>query len=323
MKLLVTGGSGFIGTHLIDTLLERHIDFANLDIKTPPKPLHRSHWQKCDILDFDLTMSMFEKFQPTHVVHLAARTDTNSGKLDDYKVNTEGTANILQCIKTAPSVERVIITSSQFVYGPPGIPQHDDDFKPIGAYGLSKVMSEQFTRSAGLSCVWTIIRPTNIWGPWHPRYPKEFWLVLKKRLYIHPNGKSAIRSYGYVRNIVYQMMGILEAPAPLVDKKVYYLGDPPIKLLDWVNGFSIAITGGPVRMAPRWLVKALAILGSVLDTFGIRFPIRLSRYHSMTDDYLTPMEPINMAFGSPPYSLEDGIHETTDWLKVYWKEDLS
>ena len=135
MKLLVTGGSGFIGTHLIDTLLERHIDFANLDIKTPPKPLHRSHWQKCDILDFDLTMSMFEKFQPTHVVHLAARTDTNSGKLDDYKVNTEGTANILQCIKAAPSVERVIITSSQFVYGHPGIPQHDEDLSPSAHMG--------------------------------------------------------------------------------------------------------------------------------------------------------------------------------------------
>ena len=60
---------------------------------------------------------------------------------------------------------------------------------------------------------------------------------MKKRLYIHPDGKSAIRSYGYVRNIVYQMMGILEAPAPLVDKKVYYLGNPPIqvaRLGEWV-----------------------------------------------------------------------------------------
>ena len=119
MKLLVTGGSGFIGTNLIDMLLERRVDFANLDIKLPPKPQHRPHWQKCDILDFDLTMSMFEKFQPTHIVHLAVRTDTNSNDLDDYKVNTEGTANILHCIKATPSVQRVIITSSQFVYGPP------------------------------------------------------------------------------------------------------------------------------------------------------------------------------------------------------------
>ena len=323
VKLLVTGGSGFIGTNLIDTLLEKQISFVNLDINSPKKSSQEPYWQKCDILDFDLTMSKFEKFQPTHVIHLAARTDTNSDDLDDYKVNTEGTANILQCIKAAPSIQRVIITSSQFAYGPPGVPQHDEDYRPVGAYGRSKVTAEQLTRLAGLNCAWTIIRPTNIWGPWHPRYPREFWLVLKKRLYIHPDGKPAIRSYGYVRNIVYQMMRILEAPTSLVDKKVYYLGDPPIKLLDWVNGFSIAITGGPVRMVPRWLLKALAITGSVLDTFGIQFPIRLSRYRSMTEDYLSPMEPTIIAFGPPPYSLEDGINETTDWLKVYWKENLS
>jgi nucleoside-diphosphate-sugar epimerase len=323
IRLLVTGGSGFIGTNLIDTFLERKISCVNLDINLPKKPLHKPYWQKCDILDFDLTMSKFKEFQPTHVVHLAARTDTTSSELDDYKVNTEGTANILQCIKAMPSVQRVIITSSQYVYGPPGIPRYDEDYRPIGAYGVSKVISEQFTKSAGLNCVWTIIRPTNIWGPWHPRYPKEFWLVLKKRLYVHPGGKPAIRSYGYVSNIVYQMMKILEASPALVDKKVYYLGDPPISLLDWVNGFSIAITGGPVRIIPRWLVKALATVGSMLGIFSIRFPIHLSRYRSMTDDYPSPMEPTIVTFGPPPYSLEDGINETVDWLNRYWNGDFS
>jgi len=323
MKLLVTGGSGFIGTNLIDMLLERHVDFSNLDIKLPPKPQHRPHWQKCDILDFDLTMSMFEKFQPTHVVHLAARTDTNSNDLDDYKVNTEGTANILQCIKATPSVQRVIITSSQFVYGPPGVPEHDEDYKPIGAYGRSKVIIEQLTRSAGLNCTWTIVRPTNIWGPWHPRYPKEFWLVLKKGLYVHPAGKSAIRSYGYVRNIVYQTMKILEVSPAWIDKKVYYLGDPPIRLLDWVNGFSMAITGKPARIIPRWFLKVLAITGSAVGILGFRFPIRLSRYRSMTEDYISPVDSTITAFGKPPYSLEDGINETVIWLKRYWDGDFS
>jgi GlcNAc-P-P-Und epimerase len=322
MKFLVTGGSGFIGTNLINMLLERNIDCSNLDINLPPKISHRSHWQKCDILDLDLTMKMFEKFQPTHVVHLAARTDTSSSDLGDYKVNTEGTANILHCIKATPSVQRVIITSSQFVYGPPGTPQYDEDYKPIGAYGRSKVITEQFTRSAGLNCVWTIVRPTNIWGPWHPRYPKEFWLVLKKRLYVHPGGESAIRSYGYVSNIVYQMVKILEAPHALVDKKVYYLGDPPARLLDWVNGFSMAITGKPARIVPRWFLKALAIIGSTLGILGIHFPIQLSRYRSMTQDYLAPISPTITAFGAPPYSLEDGINETVIWLKKYWDGDF-
>ena len=323
MRMLVTGGSGFIGTNLIDALLQRDIPVLNLDINPPKKTSHKPYWQECDILDFNLTMSSFEKFQPTHVVHLAARTDTLSNSLDDYRVNTEGTTNILNCINAMQNPQRVMITSSQFAFAPPGLPKDDEDYNPIGAYGMSKVLSERATRSAGLNCVWTITRPTNIWGPWHPRYPSEFWLVLKKGLYFHPGGRSAIRSYGYVMNIVFQMIKIFEAPASLVDKKVYYLGDPPTPLIDWVNGFALAITGRPARTVPRWLLRALATAGTLLNRIGIGFPISLSRYRSMTEDYFSPVETTIKNFGSPPYSLEDGIKETVDWLNLYWNGNFS
>jgi nucleoside-diphosphate-sugar epimerase len=320
--MLVTGGSGFIGTNLVDVLLERDIPLLNLDINPPKKASHRPYWQECNILDFDLTRSSFENFRPTHVVHLAARTDTLSNRLDDYRVNTEGTAKILDCVQALPNLQRVIITSSQFVFAPPGLPKNDEDYNPIGAYGMSKSISEKATRNAGLKCVWTVIRPTNIWGPWHPRYPKEFWLVLKKGLYFHPGDKPAIRSYGYVKNVVYQMMGILDAPPSLVDKKVYYLGDPPIPLIDWANGFALSITGKPVRIIPQWLLQALATTGTLLNGIGIHFPITLSRYRSMTENYFSPVEPTIKSFGSPPYSLEQGIKETVDWLNLYWNELL-
>ena len=318
MQVLVTGGSGFIGTNLIDALVERNIPVLNLDINQPKKSAHHACWQECDILDFERTLHFFEKFKPTHLIHLAARTDVLSNDLDDYKVNTEGTNNILRCIKLTPGFQRVIITSSQFAFAPPGRPAHDEEFNPIGAYGMSKVLSEKATRAAGLSCIWTITRPTNIWGPWHPRYPKEFWLVLKRGLYFHPGGKSTVRSYGYVKNIVYHMMKILEAPPSLVNGKLYYLGDPPIPLIDWANGFSLAITGKPVRVIPRQLLALLAAIGSVLAAAGIRFPITQSRYRSMTEDYFSPVETTIRDFGSPPYSLEQGLQETVAWLRAYW-----
>lgn len=318
MRMLVTGGSGFIGTNFVDALSETGGPIINLDINPPKKASHKPYWQECDILDFDKTLSIFERFRPTHLVHLAARTDTLSNNLDDYKVNTEGTKNILRCIQVTPDLHRVIIISSQFAFAPPGIPAHDEEYNPIGAYGLSKVLSEKATRKAGLSCTWTITRPTNIWGPWHPRYPKEFWLVLKKRLYFHPSGRSTIRSYGYVKNIVYQMMKILEADTSLVNGKVYYLGDPPIPLIDWANGFSMAISGAPVRIIPRYLLALTGVAGSLLSALGARFPITLSRYRSMTEDYFSPMEDTIKAFGPAPYSLEDGIKETVEWLSAYW-----
>lgn len=323
LRILVTGGSGFIGTNLIDVLLERSIPLVNLDIHPPKKRLHSPYWQECDILDLNLTMRSFERFQPTHVIHLAARTDTLSNSLDDYRVNTEGTAHILQCIKAIPDLQRVIITSSQFAVAPPGLPEDDEDYNPIGAYGMSKVLSEKATRHAGLNCIWTITRPTNIWGPWHPRYPREFWRVLKKGLYFHPGGKPAVRSYGYVKNIVHQMMKIFEVSSSLVDKKVYYLGDPPIPITDWVNGFALAITGKPARIIPKWLLWGLAAAGTLSNTIGVRAPISLSRYRSMTENYFSPVEHTIRNFGPSPYSLEIGIKETVDWLNLYWKGNLS
>lgn len=322
MRLLVTGGSGFIGTNLIDALLERELQVLNLDICSPKKVSHQAFWRECDIMDFDMTLSLFEKFKPTHVIHLAARTDTLSNKIEDYIVNVEGTFNILKCIQSTPEVERVIITSSQFAFGPPGIPKNDEDYNPIGAYGQSKVLTEKATRSVGLSCEWTIVRPTNIWGPWHPRYPHEFWRVLKKGYYIHPGGVT-IRSYGYVKNVAFQMVRILEAPSSLVDKKVYYLGDSPIPLLNWVNGFARAITGKQAKVMPRYLIKMIAAVGTLLSGVGVRFPITLSRYRSMTEDYYSPMDITIQSFGIPPYSLEDGIKETIEWLNIYWNENSS
>ena len=323
MRILITGGSGFIGTNLIDTLLDQGVQLLNLDIQPPKKAAHHAFWIQCDILDLEQTRRNFERFQPTHVVHLAARTDTLSSNLEDYRVNTDGTRNVLSCIHVVSTVERVIITSSQFVFGPPGIPNGDEDYNPIGAYGMSKMMSEQATRSAGLDCVWTVIRPTNIWGPWHPRYPHEFWLVLKKGLYIHPGGKSAIRSYGYVKNITYQMLRILNASPNVVDKKLFYVGDVPIPLSVWVNGFSLAITGKRVQVVPRPLFKLLAATGTILSYTGMRFPITLSRYRSMTEDYFSPVQATIDQFGVAPYSLEAGIQETVEWLKSYWQDNLT
>ena len=89
--------------------------------------------------------------------------------LNDFRDNTIGTANVLEAIRKTPTISRVVITSSQHVRKPgSGLPQNDEDFAPHGLYGESKKITEQLTRWAGLPCIWTIIRPTTVWGPWHP-----------------------------------------------------------------------------------------------------------------------------------------------------------
>jgi nucleoside-diphosphate-sugar epimerase len=317
MKVLITGGSGFIGTNLIETLLKSgKYDVLNIDNAEPKNNKHTVYWKQCDILNGDQINEIFDAFKPTAVIHLAARTDTDpKNTLDDYEINIKGSQNILTAIKNCPQVERVIITSTQFVHQYKGLPKDDEDYAPHTVYGESKVIMEKMTRHAGLNATWTIIRPTNVWGPWHLRYPYEFWSILSKGLYFHPGRQPVIRSYGYVGNVVYQIISIIESPVEKIGSKVFYVGDLPLDLYDWVNGFSIRQVGKNVRVVPRLIVRALALVGDFLALAGVGFPITSSRYKSMTNSNVAPLEKTFETFNNPPYSLEQGIEETIEWMK--------
>src|SRR5207302_5317073 len=243
--------------------------------------------------------------------------DENTTVESGYRANTEGTGNVLAAIRSTPSVQRTIITSSQFVCAPGRLPENDTDYFPETVYGESKVITEKLTREVNLSHCWVIIRPTNIWGPWHMRYRREFWRALERGLYLHPGRRPVIRSYGYVKNVVYQIQKILDAPREIVRGQTFYLGDRPTNLLDWVNGFSRALTGRDVRIVPRSLMRVLALLGDIPTRItGKPFLINSSRLRSMITDYNTPMERTFELFGENPYTLETGIRETVKWLRT-------
>jgi nucleoside-diphosphate-sugar epimerase len=322
-RILITGGSGFIGTNYIDELASiPDIRICNLDCMPPKKPSHNRYWTKCDILDASSVLQTVRAASPTEVVHLAARTDMAGETVEDYAANSAGTQNIVEAVRVNSSIQRVVFTSSQYVVGPGPMPRHELDFRPHTVYGQSKVVAEKIVREAGLPCCWTIIRPTNVWGSWHPRYATEFWRVLRRGRYVHPGKKPVIRSYGYVRTVIGQIEGILSAPANKVNGKVFYTGDPSLNLLDWVNAFSMELTSRPVRVVPRWIVRALALLGDIVKACGMSFPIFTSRYRSMTQNYDTPMEATFVVLGKPQISLTAGVRETVDWLREqdeYWR----
>jgi GlcNAc-P-P-Und epimerase len=320
MRLLVTGGSGFIGTNLIDEFKGRVDELLNFDLQPPLDAAQNEFWREGDILDLKQLTEAFLDFQPDWLIHLAARADCDENTTVEkgYRVNTEGTKNVLEAIQATPSIQRVIITSSQFVCRPGRLPQSDEDYFPETVYGQSKVITEQLTRAASLKCCWTIIRPTNIWGPWHLRYRREFWRIVSRGLYIHPGREPVIRCYGYVKNVVDQIRRILELPNNAACGKTLYLGDPPGDLIHWTDGFSRALRRRPVRVVPRTFMRMLALLGDIPTALtGRPFFINSSRYRSMITDYPTPLQPTFDLIGPSRYSLTDGINETVNWLRSY------
>ncbi|MCB0410748.1 MAG: NAD(P)-dependent oxidoreductase, partial [Flavobacteriales bacterium] len=229
-NVLITGGSGFIGVNLIELLIKQsNYSILNIDVKKPPIKEHLSVFKMISILDKHSLIKAIEDFKPEIVIHLSARTDTDpKTTLKDYEVNTLGSYNLIEALEKCPSIKRVIFTSTQFVNQYHGTPEHDEDFAPHTVYGESKVLMEQRIRQSNLPFEWVIIRPTNIWGPWHIRYPYEFWNVLSKGLYIHPGGEKVMRSYGYVGNVVWQILHMMNAESNKINHQVFYVGDKPI-----------------------------------------------------------------------------------------------
>jgi nucleoside-diphosphate-sugar epimerase len=252
-------------------------------------------------------------------MHLAARTEMDEKTTAEtgFRANTQGTRNFLAAVQATPSVQRMLMCSSQFVCGPGRLPAHDEDYFPATVYGQSKVITEQETRRADLRCEWVMVRPTNIWGPWHPRYPQEFWRIARKGLYVHPGGKPVVRCYGYVGNVAEQMVSLLDQPAAKIDRQTFYVGDLADDIYHWADTFCRALRGQPARKVPRPILRTAGLAGDVITKVtGKSFYITSSRYRSMVTDYVTPMDKTYALLGHPKISLQQGVDETVAWLRT-------
>jgi len=317
VRLIITGGSGFIGLNAVDRFHHKAEAILNLDRNCPEPRNHQDLWQKADLLDPLTLKQKVHAFRPTHVLHLAARSDCDEATTVDqgYRDNTLGTDNLLQAIKTCSSIQRAVITSSQYVCGPGYQPKSDEDYAPATVYGASKVITEKLTRAARLPFCWTLIRPTNVWGPWHSRYEREFWRVAHRGWYVHPGGAPVRRAYAFVGNVLDQVERIFSLPESTICAKTYYVGDETDDIWNWAAGFCRALHGRPPWRVPRALLRALGRVGDGISRVtGRRFYIDSGRVESMTTDYPIDMDATFGTLGRGSFPLEQGIFQTAAWL---------
>ncbi|MCL5289855.1 MAG: SDR family oxidoreductase [Bacillota bacterium] len=173
MRVLVTGGAGFIGSHVVEILLEaRHEVFVADNLSTGKLENLPSGvpFYKTDITDPAIE-SVFREVQPQALIHQAAQVAVPVSLRDpvfDANVNIIGTLNLLEACRKY-GVEKVVFASSAAVYGNPQYLPVDEEhpLRPLSGYGISKHAAERYLEAYrelyGLR--WTALRYANIYGP--------------------------------------------------------------------------------------------------------------------------------------------------------------
>jgi len=318
-RMLITGASGFIGTNLVEHYRKAGWEVRNFDIAPPRNAEHHDLWTPMDILDRQRLVAGSRDFAPSVVVHFAARTDLRERRnLGGYASNIEGVCNLIDAVRLSNSVERVIVASSQLVCPLGYVPQDDDDYRPTTLYGQSKALGERIVRLANLDAAWTIVRPTSVWGPWFDAPFRELFRRIARGSYVHPAGHVIWKQWSFVGNTVSQIGQVVDAPRSTVDRKTLYLAEyEPIELYAFVDKVREALGGRPIRTIPRRALRAAALMGDAARKLGWQDPpLSTFRYKNIVQNETQNTDPIRAIAGPLPFSVDEGIKLTVEWLRA-------
>jgi len=241
MKLLVTGGAGFIGSHLVDRLVASGAQVCVVDDLSTGRRDNVAAAEstgRCRFVELDITEAAFvalvAETQPDVVVHLAAQMDVRKSVADplaDTRTNVLGTVNVLAAAVGAGVRKVVFASSGGTVYGEPDeLPVREDaPIRPASPYGAAKVAGETylaaFQRLHGVAT--TSLRLGNVYGPRQDPHGEAGVVAIfgralgeGRRAIIFGDGTSS-RDYIYVEDVVEAFLACLDART---DGRVFNVG---------------------------------------------------------------------------------------------------
>tara|TARA_B100000029_G_scaffold116389_1_gene109188 strand:+ start:23907 stop:24797 length:891 start_codon:yes stop_codon:yes gene_type:complete len=206
MKIAITGGSGFIGTSLVNLLKNQH---EILILDRTPSQIQDIDFFECDLLESEKISGALEEIDI--VIHLAAAVGvklTEEDPLHTLNLNIQGTHNVLESCKKN-NVKKIIFASSSEIYGEAQkVPiKETDPPMPITNYGVSKITGEEYVKaySKTSSIKYSILRFFNAYGPGQSSsfVMSEFVskAISNNTITIHGNGEQ-LRAFCHIDDIV-------------------------------------------------------------------------------------------------------------------------
>lgn len=266
MKAFVTGGTGFVGAHLVDQLLAAGAGVTCL-VRSPAKA-DRLGWRGVRLIPGDLNDrgALARGCAGADVIFHVAGLIVARDLAHFMSANRDATGALLEvAAEHAPS--RFVYVSSQAAGGPnkPGRPSDETDPPhPVSDYGRSKVAGELLVRASGLP--WTIVRPPVVYGEWDREVLKVFRMVRFGVGAVFGDGSQMI-SVIYAKDLARALVAAATTPA----NRVYYAAHPePVTTRGLVLAVGRALHKKPVIVpVPRALARGvLGAIGSLARLAG-------------------------------------------------------
>ena len=336
MKILITGGGGFLGLHLANQArknisekkVELHLlDIANFDKKDYPD---RCFFYQIDIRNKNKINRLFNKIKPNFVIHSAAALPLWK-KEDIFSTNIEGTKNILES-SFKNRVKRVIFVSSTAVYGVPK--KHpileSDPLVGVGPYGESKILAENWCWhyiKKGLNI--TIIRPKTFVGPYRLGVFEILfdWIYDGKKIPVIGNGENRYQLLD-VSDLVDAIYLFLEKNNQKKFNDVFNIGAEKFKTVkeDLEELFAYAykkrkdkegLKKSSIVKTPAFLVKKALFIFEKLKLS----PLYQWVYDTADKDSYVSIEKIKKVLNwRPKYSNSDALIRAYQWYLDNYKE---
>ena len=320
MRAIITGGAGFVGSHLTEALVARGDDVVCLERPgAPPRWLDGMPVRFIDGgLDDVETLTALLRDADT-VFHLAALTAAPRSA-GYYAVNTEGTANLLQAAVAVDRPPRVILMSSLAAAGPC---RNGDLLSartvpyPLSHYGQSKLLAEAVTRSWGDAVPYTILRFPPVYGP-RDRDVLIMFRLVRRGVALTVGSWDRELSLIYVADAVRALLAAAEAP---VTGRTLTVAHPePVTWRRFAETVGRALGRAPSLVAlPRSAAMAVAVAAEAAAAVsGGAAVLNRQKVREMTQKrWVCETDTATRLLGcEPEYPIERGVRATARWYET-------